>query len=346
MESSAADIGRVVPPKRWIVDRRLMGVAIVTEIAAVALAYMAVYVPVLGPKLTADEANRHWLAAVVAATVVVVFGIVIVSSALSARRLAALVEGRRERAQPAVGIDVSADGLPLRLARIPRSLRLERVPARWALIAGGLSLATMPFTIGFGAPLWGIWLAILVPWVPLVAVESKYKFAYNAVFASFGLMVILQILHMVEHTTQVVQLAIFGGTLAKSHGVIGQLDFETVHLVADTGLWLSLGMMAVIYRGRNAWLWVAFAAASLHEIEHLYLMWLYVAQHTVYLSGGAAGIMGHYGLIGSPLDRPYLHYTYNFIVFVPLLIAFWDEARYMDRVRPARKLEQAAPVDA
>jgi hypothetical protein len=252
--------------------------------------------------------------------------------------MAALIEGRRERAEAA---SATVGGLALAVPRVPQSLRLERVPVRWAQIAAALSLATMPFTIGFGAPLWGIWLAILAPWAPLVVLESKYKFAYNAVFAAFGLMVILQILHMVEHSTQIAQLAIFGGTLAKSHGVIGQLDFETVHLVADTGLWLSLGFMAIIYRGRNAWLWVAFVAASLHEIEHLYLMWLYVAEHTVYLSGGAAGIMGHYGLIGSPLDRPYLHYTYNFIVFVPLLIAFWDEARYMDRVRAARTRKQS-----
>jgi hypothetical protein len=48
--------------------------------------------------------------------------------------------------------------------------------------------------------------------------------------------------------------------------------------------------------------------------------------------------MGKYGLIGTPLDRPYLHYSYNFIVFVPLVIAFWDEARYMDRLRPAGRL--------
>jgi len=42
--------------------------------------------------------------------------------------------------------------------------------------------------------------------------------------------------------------------------------------------------------------------------------------------------MGDEGMIGSPLDRPYLHYTYNLIVFVPMLIAIWDEARHMDRV--------------
>lgn len=313
------------PPRRWTVDKRLMGVAIVTEVVAMALAYMALFVPVLGPKLTREEATRHWLAAAVAAAIVVVFGVVIVRATLNARRLG---EGEyRGRVDTPEHIE---------LPRIPRSLLLERVPARWAGAAAALSLSTLPFTLGFGAPLWLIWLLLLAPWVPVVAVEARYKFGYDAVFASFGLMVILQCLHMVEHSTQIAQLALTGGVLADSHGVIGQLDFETVHFVADTALWLSLGLMAIIFRGRNLWLWVAFVAASLHEIEHLYLFWMYIFEHTVYLSGGASGIMGHYGLIGSPLDRPYLHYTYNFIVFVPLLIAFWDQARHTDRMRPAQ----------
>lgn len=328
MSATAADLGHVAPPpQRWVVDRRLMGVAIVTEIVAVALAYMAVYVPVLGPKLTPEEADRHWLAAAVAATVVVVFGVVIVRAAIRARRLDAAREG--VRAAPL------SDRERAEQPRVPRSLRIEAVPARRVRIASALSLATLPVTIGLGGSLWLIWLALLAPWVPVVVQESRYKFAYNAVFASFGLMVILQVLHMVEHTTQITQLAVTGGVLADSHGVIGQLDFETVHFVADTALWISLGLMAIIFRGRNLWLWVAFVAASLHEVEHLYLFWMYAFEHTLYLSGGASGIMGHYGLIGSPLDRPYLHYTYNFIVFVPLLIAFWDQARHTDRVRRA-----------
>ena len=328
MQLSAADFGQVAPPpQRWVVDRRLMGVAIVTEVVAVALAYMVVYVPVLGPKLTREEVNRHWVAGVVAAVVVVAFAIVIVRAALRARRLDAAREAARARSLSAR----EQAALP----PIPRSLRIEAVPARTLRIVTAVSLATLPLTIGLGGSLWLIWLAFLAPWAPVVVRESRHKFTYNAVFASFGLMVILQVLHMVEHSTQIVQLALTGGTLADSHGVIGQLDFETVHFVADTGLWISLGLMAVIFRGRNLWLWVAFAAASLHEIEHLYLFWLYAAEHTVYLSGGAAGILGHYGLIGTPLDRPYLHYTYNFIVFVPLLIAFWDQARHTDRVRLA-----------
>ena len=326
MAATAADTSRYAPPQRgWVIDKRLMGVAITTEVVAVALAYMALYVPVLGPKLTREEVSQHWLAAVVSAVIVVVFGVLIVRATLRARRLSDL------------SASASAPAEHANLPRIPRSLRLERVPAVWAKRAAAISLATLPVTIGLGGSLWLIWLALLAPWVPIVVKESRHKLAYDAVFASFGLMVILQVLHMVEHSTQIAQLAITGGTLADSHGVIGQLDFETVHFVADTALWFSLGLMAVIFRGRNAWLWVAFVAASLHEVEHLYLFWMYVFEHTLYLSGGAAGIMGHYGLIGSPLDRPYLHYTYNFIVFVPLVIAFWDQARYMDRVRPAEQ---------
>jgi len=329
MAATAADTSRYRPPQRgWVIDKRLMGVAITTEVVAVALAYMALYVPVLGPKLTREEVSRHWVAAVVSAAVVVVFGVLIVRATLRARLLSDL-------SAPAPA-PAPAPAQTASLPRIPRSLRLERVPASWARRAAAVSLATLPATIGLGGSLWLIWLALLAPWVPIVVQESRYKLAYDAVFASFGLMVILQVLHMVEHSTQIAQLAVTGGALADSHGVIGQLDFETVHFVADSALWFSLGLMAVIFRGRNAWLWVAFVAASLHEVEHLYLFWMYVFEHTLYLSGGAAGILGHYGLIGSPLDRPYLHYTYNFIVFVPLVIAFWDQARYVDRVRPAK----------
>ena len=81
---------------------------------------------------------------------------------------------------------------------------------------------------------------------------------------------------------------------------------------------------------------MAFGAASLHQVEHFYLFWLYHAHNNLYLSGGAAGIMGKNGLIGSPLDRPYLHYTYNFIVVVPMVIAIWDQARHVDRVHAER----------
>ena len=323
MSLGAAGAGGVKAGRgRWLVDTRLMGLAIVAEVAVVCLAYMAVYVPVLGPKLTREEAGRHWLAATIASLVVVVVAATVVRNALRARR-ASVAQETLPRDDPQA---------PARLPRVPQSLRFARVDRRWTRLAAGSSLVALSVSAVAGAPLWLAWLTMLAPWAPIVAVEARHRFALAPVFACFGLLVILQLLHMVEHSTQVGQLLATGGAFARSHGVIGQLDFELVHFVFDTTLWASLGLLAIIYKARNAWLWVAFAAACLHQIEHFYLLWLYIAQHTVYLSGGAAGIMGHYGLIGSPLDRPYLHYTYNLIVIVPMLVAFWDEARYTDRV--------------
>src|SRR4029079_2497920 len=142
------------------------------------------------------------------------------------------------------------------------------------------------------------------------------------VFGGFALVCLLQVLHMGEHTTQVIQLGISDGALARPHGVFGQLDFELIHFVTDTTLWLTLGLFVLLMPG-NKWLWVAFAAASLHEVEHLYLFWIYHAHNDVYTAGGFAGIMGKNGMIGSPLDRPYLHFAYNYIAIVPMLLALW-----------------------
>ena len=331
MSSTAADVPRLAPPqRRWKFDRRLMALAIVTELVALMVAYMVVNVPVLGPLLTREEARSHWPEGVGAALIVLVGSLIVVRAVRRARAADVIVE--------AVAEPVSE---PAELPRIPYSLRLERVPAAWVKRGAAWSLATIPFSIYFGAPLWLGWLLVLAPWLYFVGVEYPGKAAVDGMFAAFGLLVILQLLHMVEHSTQLGQLATTNGSLAASHGAIGQLDFETVHAVTDTTLWICLGLLLISFKGRNAWLWVAFAAASFHEIEHIYLFTLYTAEHAVYLSGGAAGILGDHGLIGTPLDRPYLHYTYNFIVFMPMLVAFWDEARRVDRVR-----SRAVAVDA
>lgn len=293
------------------------------------MAYMVINVPVMGPRLTPSEAPDHWLAAVVGASVVALFAVFVVVETTLNRRAAGRLGWDRDE-ELAAGPPAAAAELP----RIPRALQFERVPLSWVAVAGGLSLATIPVSIALGARFWVAWLAVLAPWIPLVALESKYKYARYGIFAGFGLVVILQVLHMIEHSVQIGQLLATSGDLSRSHGIFGSLDFELVHFVTDTTLWLTLGLLIVIFRGRNFWLWVAFVAASLHQIEHFYLFYLDKFQYTFYLSGGFAGIMGHHGLIGSPLDRPYLHFSYNFIVITPLLIALWDEARRRDRLHP------------
>ena len=78
-------------------------------------------------------------------------------------------------------------------------------------------------------------------------------------------------LQRVEHTVQITQLMFRDGQLAQSHGVFGQLGFETVDFVWDSAIWLSLCLLLRPFAAGNRWLWVAFAAASLHEVEHVYL---------------------------------------------------------------------------
>ena len=131
------------------------------------------------------------------------------------------------------------------LPRVPVALRFEHVAPVWLKRAGAFSLATLPFSVAFGAPLWLAWLAILAPWFAIIALETRAKYGRHPLFACFGLLVILQTLHMVEHSTQVTQLLLTGGALAKSHGVIGQLDFESTHFVADVVLWLTVGWLAI-----------------------------------------------------------------------------------------------------
>ena len=161
-------------------------------------------------------------------------------------------------------------------------------------------------------------------------------------------------------------------------GVFGQLDFETVHLVWDTMVWF--GALFLITRfPRNAWLWVAVVAASLHETEHLFLGWTFftdtaksftitapvwatvadgniVTAHQVgtapqnvdfYSAGGWAGIMGKNGLFEALLGtggvmplRPYLHFVYNSVVVIPTVIAFFVQVRTAYDVYLAQALPQ------
>ena len=139
--------------------------------------------------------------------------------------------------------------------------------------------------------------------------------------------VLLQVGHMGEHTVQVTQLVMYGGQLAHSHGIFGQLDFETIHFFWDSSVWLCLGLLLPRFSRGNRWLWIAFAAASVHEVEHLYLFYVYQADPSFYVNAGLAGIMGYDGVIGSPLARPYLHFAYNFVVVLPMVLAFWDQTK-------------------
>jgi hypothetical protein len=296
----------------YMVDR-------VPVIATVPHGHLLLFCPLAPLPLPRAQISGHWPPAVIGAAIVV---------AVDSLVLALMC--RRRRREPPLASRSSAGAGP---ARSP--LRLQRVPVKGVAIAAAVSLALL--VAGFSQR-YAMWVPVgsaLLPWIPLVAAETVYKYEHYGLWAIFGLAVLLQIGHMGEHTVQIAQLLLYDGRLAQSHGVFGQLDFETIHFFWDSAIWLILCVVFIRFAPGNRWLWVALAAASFHEVEHTYLYWIYKADPSFYLHGGLEGIMGNGGLIGSPLARPYLHFTYNFLVVVPMVCAFIDQTRHVYDRRPA-----------
>jgi Cyclic nucleotide-binding domain len=210
-----------------------------------------------------------------------------------------------------------------------RVWRLHHIPLRGGLLSVSLSLALVLAGLIEGLPLWGIALAILLPWLPIWWVDTTWQTKHYGLYGFFGALTLWQLGHMMEHTAELVQLFLNHGNLAQSHGVFGVLDNEVVHFYWNIAVWLGVAVLLYRLGSRNPWLWLAFIAASVHMVEHFYLYWLYMFHPDFWAAGGAAGILGKGGILGSPLDRPYLHFAYNYLEVVPLVIAFWDQSRHV-----------------
>jgi hypothetical protein len=246
--------------------------------------------------------------------------------------IVALVDGvvlatRRSRPANGAGVEVSSGSPARSTSRIPRPVRPEYVTRSMGVSVGVVSLGLGVSGLAAHLPLWYIGCLFLAPWVPLIAVEARWKYRHYGFFAIFGLITLLQVGHLGEHTTQVIQLVLTHGDLARSRGVFGRLDFELVHFVWDTMIWATTCFLLWRFGSQNRWLWVAWIAASLHQVEHVYLFWINRTDLSFYANGGLAGILGSGGLIGSPLARPYLHFAYNVCVVIPMVIAFWDQGK-------------------
>ena len=86
-------------------------------------------------------------------------------------------------------------------------------------------------------------------------------------------------------------------------------------------------MLASRFRD-NPWLWFTVLFASWHEMEHAYIVLIYLRTGVA----GTPGLLSHGGLIigGLPLARPDLHFLYNLIETVPLGVAFIQQVRCTD----------------
>jgi hypothetical protein len=296
----------------------MSGLALLSAAAGAAVSYLQVTVPLAGPRFARADATEYWQVALIAGLVVVIATAAIVW----------LVAG----VSPSPSGGAQGGGVPF--------LGFHHFPARGVRLAASISSALLLGGLIEGLPAWGIALAVLLPWLPIWWFGASWQTRHYGLYGFFGALTLFQLGHMMEHTAELVQLFVNHGNLAQSHGVFGVLDNEAVHFYWNIGVWAGIAVLLYRLGSRNLWLWIAFAAASIHMVEHIYLYWLYVFHHEFWAAGGWAGILGRGGIIGSALDRPYLHFAYNYLEVVPLVIAFWDQSLRVYN----RFLQQAFPM--
>jgi hypothetical protein len=216
------------------------------------------------------------------------------------------------------------------LALEQRTLGLRGVPPSTLLLAAVLSVGGLASTHLLGLPIWFVGLAVVAPWVPVVALDARWIAARYQWLALFYLLVVTQSAHVVEHLVQMVQIHIMGLTGANARGVFGAIDTETVHFMWNT--WVLAAIVCLLWRYRsNTWLRVALVLALWHQAEHTYIYWTYLTTGV----SGTPGLLAQGGLLGGglPIPRPELHALYNLIEIVPLLLAFLIEVQRVPKVR-------------
>jgi hypothetical protein len=205
-----------------------------------------------------------------------------------------------------------------RLHRFPAA-RITSLPPRILLVTSTTSAAAALVCALQSLPLWIIAVAAILPWLPLLTLETLWTARISAWLALFYVLAVTQSGHVVEHIAQMVQIHLLGKQPLHAHGIFGALDIEWVHVLWNS--WVALAILALLlpFR-RNAWLWSAALIALWHEIEHLYIMSVYLTTGQV----GDPGLLSRGGELGGgvALIRPDLHFLYNLIETTPLVIAF------------------------
>ncbi len=191
-----------------------------------------------------------------------------------------------------------------------------------ALGLGGLALG---WRLGFVA------LAVLVPWLPILVLKLRTDFLAYGWLAFFELVVVLQLAHLAEHVSQMVELHALAWPLPLARGIIGEFDIEPVHFLWNTTI-LFCGTLLLLRYHRNRWLLASWLFSIWHEMEHIYIyFWWFLAKGI----SGHAGILGAGGLVDqahiaipylTTVGRADLHFWYNLFEIELFVIAFLVQA--------------------
>ena len=221
-----------------------------------------------------------------------------------------------------------------------RSHQLNRVAPITIGLVLLLSLGGLSFGLLQGWPLWAAGAATVLPWIPVFVLNVAHVYRVYQWLALFYVLVVTQTGHFLEHVAQMVQIHVLGLTGADARGILGTLDIEWVHFVWNTWVLVAVVVLLLHYR-TNCWLWLTALFSTWHAIEHAYIFSVYI---TTGLSG-TPGLLAQGGAIlgGLPLSRPDLHFIYNLIETIPLILAFLRQVQRT--AQPSRRRIRIAGVD-
>lgn len=138
-----------------------------------------------------------------------------------------------------------------------------------ALLTAGVSVSAAAVALGW-LPLWGataLTLLILLPAGVLKWRDDRRR--YGATIMGLSILVTAQGLHTVEHLVQWAQYHVLLLSMRQANGLLSPANAEWVHFVWN---WLVLiAVVALIAGGMcEGWMWLLFAVAAFHTLEHSY----------------------------------------------------------------------------
>src|SRR5215467_11206365 len=168
--------------------------------------------------------------------------------------------------------------------QVGRLLRGRELQFRAVVITALCSYGLQLIAILLHWSLSAIALVTILPWIPLFSMKVFWTSKHYGFMAAYLAIMILQAGHVGEHVAQMLQFIFiydpkagcFGwswhGYCSLAHGVFGELNREVVHFIWDGLILVACIVLRVHFRKvKNIWLTLAVVAATIHQIEHIYL---------------------------------------------------------------------------
>jgi len=197
-------------------------------------------------------------------------------------------------------------------------ISIPSVPLPFILLTAGISVGLVT-TFWLGWAIWQVAILVILAWLPPFFLKTVSIHRQYGWLAFFFILVVTQGAHFLEHVAQMVQIHLLGLSGLQARGILGMLDIEWVHFIWNSWVLICAVLLVFLFR-KNPWLWALLLISTWHEVEHVYIMSVFLRTGHV----GSPGLLASGGAIGGglPLSRPDLHFYYNLLEELILIIAY------------------------